>query len=155
LRTTRFWALAAGYFCGLFTWYAVRVHQTKYLIEVGFGSSEAPLALGLVSLVAIPGQIAFGHLYDRIGREWGWTIGNMGFVLCCACLILLGDLPTKMLLYAMVLTQGTLGYSLTSVMGAIPAEIFEGRHFDRIFGTIMVAAILGGAAGPVAGRCAI
>ena len=101
-----------------------------------------------MSLVAIPGQIAFGHLSDRIGREWVWTIGNMGFVLCCVCLILLGDLPTNMLLYAMVLTQGTLGYSLTSVMGAIPAEIFEGRHFGRIFGTIMVAAILGGAAGP-------
>jgi MFS family permease len=34
------------------------------------------------------------------------------------------------------------------VMGAIPAEIFEGRHYGSIFGTVMVAAILGGAAGP-------
>jgi MFS family permease len=46
------------------------------------------------------------------------------------------------------LAQGTVGYSLTSVMGAIAAEIIEGRHFGRIFGTVMVAAILGGAAGP-------
>ena len=106
------------------------------------------MALGLVSLVAIPGQIAFGHLSDRIGREWVWTIGNMGFVLSCILLILLHDTPTKTLLYAMVLAQGTVGYSLTSVMGAIAAEIFEGRHFGRIFGTVMVAAILGGAAGP-------
>jgi MFS family permease len=148
LRTARFWWLAAGYFCGLFTWYAVQVHQTKYLIETGFGSGEAALALGVVSLVAIPGQIAFGHLSDRIGREWVWTIGNIGFVISCVLLILLREMPTKMLLYAMVLAQGTLGYSLTSVMGAMPAEIFEGRHFGRIFGTIMVAAILGGAAGP-------
>jgi len=148
LRTARFWWLAAGYFCGLFTWYAVQVHQTKYLIEVGFAPSQAALALGLVSLVAIPGQIAFGHLSDRIGREWVWTIGNMGFVLSCLSLILLGEMPTATLLYAMVLAQGSLGYSMTSVMGAIPAEIFEGRHFGRIFGTAMVAAILGGAAGP-------
>jgi len=148
LRTARFWWLAAGYFCGLFTWYAVQVHQTKYLIEVGFAPSQAALALGLVSLVAIPGQIAFGYLSDRIGREWVWTIGNMGFVLSCLSLILLGEMPTATLLYAMVLAQGTLGYSMTSVMGAIPAEIFEGRHFGRIFGTAMVAAILGGAAGP-------
>src|SRR5207344_805691 len=97
---------------------------------------------------AIPGQIAFGHLSDRIGREWVWTIGNMGFVLCCVSLILLREVPTEMLLYAMVLAQGTLGYSLTSVMGAIPAEIFEGRHFGRIFGCVMLGAILGGAAGP-------
>jgi MFS family permease len=33
-------------------------------------------------------------------------------------------------------------------MGATPAEIFEGRHYGRIFGTVMLAAILGGAAGP-------
>jgi MFS family permease len=89
------------------------------------------LALGLVSLVAVPGQIAFGHLSDRIGREWIWTIGNAGFVLCCVFLILLRENPTEILLYTMVVTQGTLGYSLTSVMGAIPAEIFEGRHYGR------------------------
>jgi len=48
----------------------------------------------------------------------------------------------------MVAAQGILGYSLTSVMGAIPAEIFEGPHYGSIFGTVMVSAILGGAAGP-------
>jgi MFS family permease len=148
LRTRRFWWIAAGYFCGLFSWYAVQVHQTKYLIEIGFAPSEAAWALGLVGLVAIPGQIAFGHLSDRIGREWVWMIGNLGFVICYVALVLLRDAPTAPLLFAMVLAQGTLGYSLTSVMGAIPAEIFEGRHFGSIFGTVMVAAILGGAAGP-------
>jgi len=148
LRTRRFWWIAAGYFCGLFSWYAVQVHQTKYLIEIGFAPSEAAWALGSVSLVAIPGQIAFGHLSDRIGREWVWMIGNVGFVICYVALLLLRDAPTEPLLFAMVLAQGTLGYSLTSVMGAIPAEIFEGRHFGSIFGSVMVAAILGGAAGP-------
>ena len=148
LRTRRFWWIAAGYFCGLFSWYAVQVHQTKYLIEIGFAPSEAAWALGSVSLVAIPGQIAFGHLSDRIGREWVWMIGNVGFVICYVALLLLRDAPTEPLLFAMVLAQGTLGYSLTSVMGAIPAEIFEGRHFGSIFGSVMMAAILGGAAGP-------
>src|SRR5271170_1016216 len=50
LRTTRFWWLAFGYFCGLFSWYAVQVHQTKYLTEIGFSPSEAGWALGFVSL---------------------------------------------------------------------------------------------------------
>jgi MFS family permease len=68
--------------------------------------------------------------------------------MCCAALVLLREAPTAPLLFTMVLAQGTLGYSLTSVMGAISAEIFGGRHFGRIFGTVMVAAILGGAAGP-------
>ncbi len=148
LRTTRFWWIAAGYFCGLFAWYAVQVHQTKYLIEIGFSPGIAAWALGVVSLVAVPGQIALGHLSDRVGREWVWMIGNGGFVLCCLALIVLRDHPTPALLYLMVVAQGTLGYGLTSVMGAIPAEIFEGRHYGSIFGTVMLAAILGGAAGP-------
>src|SRR5207248_5888739 len=148
VRTGRFWWIALAYFCGLFSWYAVQVHQTKYLIEAGFAPSLAAWALGLVSLVAVPGQIAFGHLSDRIGREWVWTIGNAGFVLCGLALVFLSDFPAAPLLYAMVIAQGTIGYSLTSVMGAIPAEIFEGRHYGSIFGTVMLAAILGGAAGP-------
>jgi MFS family permease len=148
VRTGRFWWIALAYFCGLFSWYAVQVHQTKYLIEAGFAPSLAAWALGLVSLVAVPGQIAFGHLSDRIGREWVWTIGNFGFVVCSVALIGLQAMPSAALLYLMIVAQGTLGYSLTSVMGAIPAEIFEGRHYGSIFGTVMLAAILGGAAGP-------
>ena len=148
LRTQRFWWLAVGYFGALFSWYSVQVHQTKYLIEVGFGPGEAAWALGLVSLVAVPGQVVLGHLSDRIGREWVWMIGNLGFVICYLCLVGLRSAPTLLLLNLMVVAQGTFGYSLTSVMGPIPAEIFEGPHFGSIFGTLMVAAILGGAAGP-------
>jgi len=33
-------------------------------------------------------------------------------------------------------------------MGAMVAEIFQGRNFGGIFGTIMLAALAGGAAGP-------
>ena len=120
LRASGFWWLAASYFCGLFTWYLVQVHQTKYLIEIGFHPGRAAWALGFVSLVAIPGQIALGHLSDRIGREWVWTIGNIGFVLSCLALLALPPAPTPMLLWLMVITQGTIGYGLTSVIGAIP-----------------------------------
>src|SRR5437773_6828049 len=148
MRTSRFWWIAVGYFFGLFAWYAVQVHQTKYLVEVGFSATHAGWALGLVSLAAVPGQIALGHLSDRIGREWVWTVGSLGFVFCLLALLVLRHAPTSPLLYFMVVSQGLLGYGLTSVLGAIPAEIFEGRHYGAVFGTLMLAAITGGAAGP-------
>ena len=148
VRTARFWWIAAGYFFGLFAWYAVQVHQTKYLLEIGFSPTVAAWALGLVSLVAVPGQIGLAHLSDRIGREAVWAVGCLGVVLCLLMLLALPHAPTPTLLYLMVLAQGVLGYSLTSVIGAIPLEIFEGRHYGTIFGTLMLAAITGGAAGP-------
>ena len=148
MRTAPFWWIALGYFAILYAWYAVQVHQTKYLIEIGVSPMEAAWALGIVSLAGVPGQIIFGHVSDRIGREWAWAIGCAGFVICYAALLALQAGTTPVLLYTMILAQGFLGYSATAVLGPIVAEIYEGPHFGAIFGTLMLAAIVGGAAGP-------
>jgi MFS family permease len=149
LATSRFWWLATGNFGGLYIWYAVQVHQTKYLLDIGFSPSVAVWALGAVSLLGIPGQILLGHVSDRVGREWIWSASCLGFAICFAALIALSHYPTLLLVYVMVLAQGALGYGLTSIMGAVVVEIFQGRHYGSIFGTIMVAALAGGAAGPL------
>ncbi len=151
LATMRFWWLATGYFSTLFVWYAIQVHQTKYLVEIGFDPSTAAWALGFVSLAGIPGQIAFGALSDRIGREWIFTIANLGFAMTYVILIALQYWPALPLLFAMVLAQGVLGYGITPVFGPVVAEIFQGRHYGTIFGTLMFLAITGGAAGPWVG----
>jgi len=148
IRTMRFWWIVLGYFCAMIAWYAVQVHQTKYLTEIGFAPLTAAWALGAVSMAGIPGQIILGNLSDRIGREWIWTAGCAGFAVCYAALIALEHTPSNALLYLMVLSQGFFGYALTSVMGPIVVEIFEGPHYGAIFGTIAVFLILGGAAGP-------
>ena len=148
LRTGRFWWIVLGYFCALVAWYAVQVHQTKYLMEIGFTPLVAAWSLGIVSVAGVPGQIVLGALSDRIGREWIWTAGCAGFAICYAALIALEQVQSNVLLYVMVLSQGFLGYALTSVMGPIVVEIFEGPHYGSIFGTITVALIGGGAAGP-------
>jgi MFS family permease len=148
MRTARFWWIASGYFCTMYAWYAVQVHQTKYLVEIGFSSTDAAWALGAVSLAGIPGQIALGHVSDRIGRESIWVLSNLGFVATYLLLLALGTTPSTPLLYLMILLQGVIGYGVTSIFGAIPAEIFEGKHYGTIFGTLMLGAISGGAVGP-------
>jgi MFS family permease len=148
MRTGRFWWMVLAYFWAMFAWYVVQVHQTKYLIEIGFTPLVAAWSLGVVSIAAIPGQIALGALSDRIGREWIWTVACGGFAICYAALIALERAPSFALLYLMVASQGLLGYAVTSVMGPIVAEIFEGRHYGAIFGTTTVALTGGGAAGP-------
>jgi MFS family permease len=148
MRTARFWWVAVGFAGGLFAWYAVQVHQTKYLVEIGFAPAVAASALGLVGFTGITGQIGLGHLSDRIGREWVWTLSCVGFALSYLLLLAMRQHPTPLLLYSMVAAQGVFGYGLASVFGAIPAELFQGKHYGTIFGTLSLASIVGGAIGP-------
>ncbi|HKI98064.1 MAG TPA: MFS transporter [bacterium] len=148
MRTSRFWWLSSAYFCGLFAWYAVQVHQTKYLVEIGIDPTLAAFALGLVGLTGIVGQIGLGHLSDRIGREWVWTMAVAGFALCYALLLVMRSYPSPVLMYAMVAAQGLLGYGLASVYGVIPAELYQGRAYGTIFGVVSLCASVGAGAGP-------
>lgn len=148
MRTTRFWWIALAYFLGLFIWYSIQVHQTRYLIDIGFGAGEAAFALGLVGLTGVIGQIGIGHLSDRIGREWAFTISMIGYVICYATLIVLDDYPSRTLMYVMVASQGLLGYGLASLYGAIPAEIFAGPRMATIIGALSVFGNIGAGVGP-------
>jgi MFS family permease len=148
LKTTRFWWVFLGYFTGLFAWYAVQVHQTKYLLELGFSAELAGYALGLVGLTGIAGQIVWGHVSDRIGREWAWTASGLGFALCYAALLALPSHPTRWLVYVMVASQGLLGYGLASVFGAIPMELFQGARYGSIFAVLNLASNAGAGVGP-------
>ena len=56
LRTRRFWWIALGYFCGLFAWYAVQVHQTKYLVDIGFSPIYAAWARDLSAWPGSPAR---------------------------------------------------------------------------------------------------
>ncbi len=148
LRTPRFWWLVLANAMAMYAWYAVQVHQTKYLLSIGIAPTLAAWALGFVSLAGIPGQIGLGALSDRIGREPVWTIGCLGFVITYTLLIALSATPHPALLVAMILAQGVLGYGITSVFGPVAAEVFDGPHFGTIFGTMMIGAMSGAAAGP-------
>jgi MFS family permease len=110
---------------------------------------QAAWALGLVAIVAVPGQIALGALSDRIGREPVWTVSCIGFGMCYGALLALAHEQSEGLLYVMILSQGFLGYAIIAIMGPIVAEIFDGPHFGSIFGLVTVALIGGGAAGPL------
>ncbi|WP_288903481.1 MFS transporter [uncultured Sneathiella sp.] len=148
VKTGTFWWLALACSTALYVWYAVQVHQTKYLIEIGFSDLEAASALGLVGFAGVLGQIYLGNLSDRIGREWVWTISTTGFLLSSVLLLVMEYVPSAVMMYAMVILQGGLGYGVATVYGSMPADLFQGRGYGIIFGTISTLALVGGAVGP-------
>ena len=50
--------------------------------------------------------------------------------------------------YVIVGSQGLLGYGITSIIGAIPAELFEGKRFSTIFGILSISAGWGASTSP-------
>ena len=80
VATARFWWLALTLGTGLFAWYAVQVHQSQYLVQLGFDETQVALALGVVVMSGVVGQIGLGHLSDRFGREWAWSLSLSGEV---------------------------------------------------------------------------
>ena len=147
-RTARFWWLVLGYFAGMYAWYSVQVHQTKYLGEIGFSRELAAYALGLVGLMGVVGQIGTGALSDRIGREWAWSLGCLGFALCYVLLFAMKLTPSSAMLYSMVAVQGLVGYGMAAVYPSIMAELFHCRRYGQIFGTLGAISGLGAATGP-------
>ncbi|MCG8492480.1 MAG: MFS transporter [Sneathiellales bacterium] len=148
VKTASFWWLSLTCFTGLYAWYAVQVHQTKYLIEIGISPLEASFALGFVGFAGIVGQIYLGHLSDRIGREWIWTISSLGFAACYLLLLVLETINNPVILYGMVIVQGGLGYALAAVFGAMPADLFQGKKYGEILGVMSLLALVGGGVGP-------
>jgi len=143
-----FWFIAIAAFGMLWSWYAVQVHQTQYLIDIGFNANMATLGLAAVATFGIAGQINGGWMADKIGREGAWTIGCFGFAACYAILILMREAPSIPLFWLMIAAQGLLGYGLTAVFASAPADLFQGKNYSTIFGVLSVAASLGGGAGP-------
>jgi MFS family permease len=148
MHTSNFWWLVIAFATALYAWYAVQVHQTRYLLDIGISREGAALALGLVGITGVGGQIIVGALSDRFGREVAWTLALLGFLMTYACLFLLRSYPSDWLMYVMVGLQGFIGYGLAAVFGSVPAELFSGKNYGKIFGFIGAFSNTGAAIGP-------
>ena len=148
IRTSNFWWLVVAFATALYVWYAVQVHQTRYLLDIGISKEGAALALGLVGITGVGGQIIVGAFSDRFGREVAWTLSLLGFLITYICLFLLRSYPADWLMYVMVSLQGFIGYGLAAVFGSVPAELFAGKNYGKIFGSIAAFSNTGAAIGP-------
>lgn len=92
--------------------------------------------------------MALGHLSDLIGRERAWTLAGLGFALRYGALLALRVQPLPVWLGVVVAARGILGYGLASVFGAIPAEVFQGRQYGTLLGTLNVFSNTGAGLGP-------
>jgi MFS family permease len=147
IRTVRFWGLTLanvnfGFFMG-----TILVHQAPFIVDAGFSRMFAATILAITGLVNAGGNLFWGTLSDRIGREWTYS-------LACGCaffsvflLILVKGTSNPWFLYGHGIFFG-LGYALASLWQAIAGDLFQGKQYGAIFGLMTVGFGVGNFLGP-------
>lgn len=147
VRTVRFWGLMLaninfGFFMG-----TILVHQAPFIVDAGFSGMFAATILGLTGLVNAGGNLLWGTLSDRIGREWTYTMACGCAFFSMILLILVKGTSNPWLLYGHGILFG-LGYALASLWQGIAGDLFQGKQYGAIFGLMTVGFGVGNFLGP-------
>jgi MFS family permease len=153
VRLPRFWLLGCAQVLGNMASQMLFVHQAAYLVDHGIAAIVAASVVSVVGLASIAGKTGGGWLSDTLGREVTYTLGMATTLASIGVLGLIALAPSPALAYLYAVLIG-LGYAVTApLMPAVISDLFRGRHFGAIFGTLHVANALGGSIGPwIGGR---
>ncbi len=148
LRTPVFWLLFLAVMTVGFGNMTLVVHQTKLLVDAGFGLTLAATLLGLTGFLRSLGGTIWGPLSDRVGRA------PCIWFLCAAGVVALGLLITVSRSHSLPALAGFvllwgLGYTgISPIYASTVADLFQGRHLGKILGTLDQGFGLGAASGP-------
>ena len=147
LRTYQLWAVFAMWGLGVIGYQIMMTHQVAHAVARGFDSGTIAWAFALSGIFTAAGNVLGGFLSDRWGREWVFSLGSSIGVLGIWSFGAL-DGPTDLLRLLIYVAAG-LGFGMRiSLLTAIPADLFAGRHFGSILGFANGGGGLGGFIGP-------
>lgn len=125
---------------------AFTIHLSPALSDKGMSGTVAATTAGLIGLAAIPGKLAVGTLFDRIGQV-PVTLGLMA-ILALSCVLLAQDSVSVPLALAGSALLGVASGSTNVAYACIAARLFEGPIFGVVYGTLTSMTAISGAAGP-------
>lgn len=147
MRTRRYWLLAAMMVSNNIAAQMIFVHQVAFLVDGGYDKLLAASVVGLIGLLSVGTKIGWGWVSDRLGRELTYTLGLSTMLLAVAALIgtRLVTFPPLLYLFSVAFA---LAYGVATPLGpATAADLFTGRRFGSIYGTLGIANGLGSAIG--------
>ncbi|MGH7366761.1 MAG: MFS transporter [Candidatus Rokuibacteriota bacterium] len=150
LRSVQFWAVFAMWGFGVIGYQIVTTHQVAHALERGFSSLTVGWVFGLGGVCTVAGNVIGGSLSDRWGREWVFALGSAIGIAGIGCLGSLSG-PEDLLRLLGYVVSG-LGFGMRiSLLAAIPADLFAGRHLGVILGAAQGGGGVGGFIGPFLG----
>ncbi len=148
LRSPRFWLAGCAFFTGACLGQMLLIHQFAFLVDHGIPKTESSLISGVIGVASIAGQLFWGRLSDRIGRELAYSLAAVANLLAIAALAALGWWQALLWLALGFAICAGFGYGANAPLYPASArDLFSGPAFPSIFGTLSVSGSLGAALG--------
>jgi MFS family permease len=148
LGSRRFWMFALGVLAGAIPLHMVLIHQVAAVNDAGFSKELAAFGLGLIGLFAAPAMILMGFLSDRIGRQKAYLLGSASLMAGIFLLMMITNARQHWLLYAFPPFIAFGFSSRQSLYPTIAADLFHGKSFGAIIGSIALFIGAGAGIGP-------
>jgi sugar phosphate permease len=140
VRNPAFWLLMLAALGAIGPVRMLSVHQLAILVDAGFESSYAALAIGFSGVITAIAFILLGALSDKIDRRLVYLLGSLSLI--TAIFILDGlQLPGGLLWVFIYAGEG----SRSSLVTAVASDLFPGDALGAINGTVGAAFGLGAA----------
>lgn len=150
LCSVPFWAAFAMWGFGVIGYQIVATHQVAHALDRGFSAVAVGWMFGLGGACTVAGNVIGGSLSDRWGRGSVFALGSAIGIAGIGCLAWLDGPEDVALLLGYVASGVGFGMRI-SLLAAIPADVFAGRHLGVILGAAQGGGGLGGLIGPFLG----
>ena len=147
LQTPAFWGLFAIFFVTAVSTFGVNVQAVAYLVDVGFSALEAASIYGIAGVMSVFGMLGAGFFSERYGERLVATVCYSCTILGILALALLQWQPVYPLAIAFIVLFGTMQGSRSPLIATLVARLFAGAGVGSIYGGVVLAMGLGGAAG--------
>ena len=147
LRSPRFWLAGACFMTGACVAQILLMHQFAFMVDQGIDKTDSSFITGVIGISSIVGQLFWGNLSDRIGRERAYTMAAVCNLLAIGALVYLGSMLALWVAVSFAIFVG-LGYGAnTPIFPSTSRDLFTSPFFPSIFGTLAISGSLGAAIG--------
>lgn len=147
LAARSFWLIVLTNFFFAFATISLSVHIIPYLISIGFKPASAALAMGITFGFAVPGNVFFGWLGDKVRSRVALSASLASIVVA---VVLLMGASHPALLIAFMAIYGIAHQGPAFMVPLTIAECLGLRRFGSLSGLIGLMTTIGGSLGPVA-----
>ncbi len=147
-RKLSFWLIAAAFFFPMMSGIGLFTHLVVIFTDMGTSARTASLALGVIGGLSIVGRFGFGYAADRFGVRRVYTTCYVIEAVAVSILLTTPWFGTDALFGYVVVYGLTVGGGFV-LAPLIVSECFGVKAMGTIFGFLAIAAVVGGAIGPL------